>query len=55
MVYMHRIKYMAKIGKFMGDDEGRLALTRRVRDQIEDRLHVWLSLQNITPKEYRQK
>jgi arsenate reductase (thioredoxin) len=40
--------------KFSGDDEGRLALTRRVRDQIEDRLHVWLSLQNITPKEYRQ-
>jgi arsenate reductase len=41
--------------KFSGDDEGRLTLTRRVRDQIEDRLHVWLSLQNITPKEYRQK
>jgi len=40
--------------KFVGDDEGRLALTRRVRDQIEDRLHVWLSLQNIIPKEYRQ-
>ena len=41
--------------KFVGDDESRLTLTRRVRDQIEDRLHVWLSLQNITPKEYRQK
>jgi arsenate reductase len=40
--------------KFTGDDEGRLALTRRVRDQIEDRLRVWLSLQKITPKEYRQ-
>ena len=40
--------------KFAGDDAGRLAFTRRVRDQIEDRLHVWLSLQNITPKEYRQ-
>ncbi len=40
--------------KFSGDDAGRLALTRRVRDQIEDRLHVWLSLQKITPKEYRQ-
>jgi arsenate reductase (thioredoxin) len=41
--------------KFAGDDKQRIAHTRRVRDQIEDRLHVWLSLQNITPKDYRQK
>ena len=40
--------------KFIGDDEGRLTCTRLVRDQIEDRLHVWLNLQNIPPKEYRQ-
>ncbi len=40
--------------KFGGDEKKRIDSTRRVRDQIEDRLHVWLSLQNITPKEYRQ-
>jgi arsenate reductase len=35
------------------DDEQRLAFTRLVRDQIEDRLRLWLSEQGITPKEYR--
>ena len=39
--------------KFAGDDEQRLATTRRVRDQIEDRLRLWLLEQGITPKEYR--
>ncbi len=39
--------------KFVGDDEQRLATTRRVRDQIEDRLRLWLLEQGITPKEYR--
>lgn len=40
--------------KFVGDDEGRLAATRRVRDQIEDRLRLWLNEQSLTPNEYRQ-
>jgi protein-tyrosine-phosphatase len=36
-------------------DEGqRLTSTRRVRDQIEDRLRLWLKEQNITPHDYRQ-
>ena len=35
------------------DDEQRLTSTRRVRDQIEERLRLWLGEQNITPKEYR--
>jgi arsenate reductase len=39
--------------KFTGDDETRLTATRRVRDQIEDRLRLWLTELNITPKEYR--
>ena len=39
--------------KFAGDDKQRLATTRRVRDQIEDRLRLWLLEQGITPKEYR--
>jgi arsenate reductase (thioredoxin) len=39
--------------KFIGDDEDRLRHTRRVRDQIENRLRLWLSEQSITPKEYR--
>ena len=39
--------------KFSGDDETRFASTRRVRDQIEERLRLWLGEQNITPKEYR--
>ncbi|MEW6286479.1 MAG: arsenate reductase ArsC [Chloroflexota bacterium] len=34
-------------------DEDRLEVTRRVRDQIETRLRLWLNGQNITPKEYR--
>ena len=40
--------------KFAGDDETRLTSTRRVRDQIEDRLRLWLVEQNITPYDYRQ-
>lgn len=39
--------------KFVGDEEQRLITTRRVRDQIEDRLRLWLGEQGITPKEYR--
>lgn len=35
-------------------DEGlRLDSTRRVRDQIEQRLRLWLGEQDIPPKEYR--
>lgn len=40
--------------KFTGDDESRLESTRRVRDQIEERLRLWLKEQNITPYDYRQ-
>jgi arsenate reductase len=40
--------------KFSGDDETRLTSTRRIRDQIEDRLRVWLKEKNITPHDYRQ-
>ena len=36
------------------DEEQRLTSTRRVRDQIEDRLRLWLVEQNITPHDYRQ-
>jgi arsenate reductase len=39
--------------KFTGDDESRLTSTRRVRDQIEERLRLWLAEQNITPHDYR--
>jgi arsenate reductase len=39
--------------KFAGDDESRLTSTRRVRDQIEERLRLWLVEQNITPHDYR--
>ncbi len=39
--------------KFVGDEEQRLITTRCVRDQIEDRLRLWLGEQGITPKEYR--
>ena len=35
------------------DEEHRLDSTRSVRDQIEQRLRVWLVEQNITPKEYK--
>lgn len=40
--------------KFAGDDEQRIAHTRRVRDQIEDRLCLWLTEQGIEPYNYRQ-
>ena len=40
--------------KFAGDDEARLASTRRVRDQIEDRLRLWLTEQSVVPRDYRQ-
>jgi arsenate reductase (thioredoxin) len=40
--------------KFAGDDESRLESIRRVRNQIEERLHLWLKEQNITPSDYRQ-
>jgi arsenate reductase len=40
--------------KFTGDDETRLTSTRRVRNQIEDRLRLWLAELNITPHDYRQ-
>ena len=36
------------------DEEQRLTSTRRVRNQIEDRLRLWLVEQNITPHDYRQ-
>jgi arsenate reductase len=37
-------------------DEGtRLDSTRRVRDQIERRLRLWLAEQGIIPADYRQK
>jgi len=39
--------------KFVVEDEQRLTHTRRVRDQIEERLRLWLKEQGITPKEYR--
>jgi arsenate reductase len=35
------------------DEEQRLTSTRRVRDQLEERLRLWLNEQGITPKEYR--
>ena len=40
--------------KFSGDEEQRLIFTRHVRDQIEERLRLWLIEQDITPREYRQ-
>jgi len=40
--------------KFTGDNESRLESTRRVRDQIEERLRLWLAEQKITPHGYRQ-
>jgi len=40
--------------KFAGDDEARLESTRRVRDQIEERLRLWLAEQNITANDHRQ-
>ena len=35
------------------DEETRLDSTRRVRDQIEERLRLWLTEQGITPHAYR--
>ena len=37
------------------DEETRLTSTRHVRDQIEERLRLWLVEQDITPREYRQE
>jgi arsenate reductase len=36
------------------DEETRLASTRRVRDQIEERLRLWLTEKSIEPREYLQ-
>ncbi len=36
------------------DEQQRLTSTRRVRDQIEDRLRLWLTQQSIFPQDYRQ-
>jgi arsenate reductase len=36
------------------DEETRLNSTRRVRDQIEQRLRLWLAEQGIAPVDYRQ-
>lgn len=35
-------------------DADRLARTREVRDQIEERLRLWLNEQDVAPNEYRQ-
>ncbi len=35
------------------DEEQRLASTRRVRDQIEERLRLWLTQLGIAPLDYR--
>jgi hypothetical protein len=35
------------------DDAARLARTRRVRDQIEARLRLWLAAQGVTPRDLR--
>lgn len=35
------------------DEAQRLESTRRVRDQIEQRLRLWLVEENIEPREYR--
>ena len=35
--------------KFVGDEEQRIQHARRVRDQIEERLRLWLIEQGITP------
>jgi len=37
------------------DEEQRLERTRSVRDQIEQRLRLWLSEQGIVPANHRQK
>ncbi|MBI5951315.1 MAG: arsenate reductase ArsC [Chloroflexi bacterium] len=40
--------------KFTGDEKSRLESTRRVRDQIEERLRQWLAEQGMPAKDYRQ-
>ncbi|MBE0683435.1 MAG: arsenate reductase ArsC [Anaerolineales bacterium] len=40
--------------KFGGDEKQRLDSTRRVRDQIEERLRLWLTEQGIPAGEYRR-
>ena len=37
------------------DDAARLDSTRRVRDQIEERLRLWLNEQGVLPMDYRLK
>jgi arsenate reductase len=37
-------------GKFEGSDAERLEFTRRVRDQIDDRIKKWVKSQNIVPQ-----
>ena len=44
---MHEHRLFDVPAKF--DEEQRLASTRRVRDQIEERLRLWLTQQNIMP------
>jgi arsenate reductase len=39
--------------KFSGDEKQRIQSTRQVRNQIEERLRLWLTEQDIAPKEYR--
>lgn len=39
--------------KFTGDEAQRIESTRRVRDQIEARLRLWLQEQGVAPKDYR--
>ena len=36
------------------DETHRLESTRRVREQIEERLRLWLTEQSIAPRDYRQ-
>ena len=36
------------------DEEQRLSSTRHVREQIEDRLRLWLVQQGFAPRGYRQ-
>ncbi len=36
------------------DEEQRLESTRRVRDQIEERLSLWLTQKDIAPRHYRR-
>ncbi|MBI5952331.1 MAG: arsenate reductase ArsC [Chloroflexi bacterium] len=40
--------------KFTGDEKSRLESTRRVRDQIEARLRLWLNEQGIPAKDHRR-